>query len=106
SVLRVPLDCLLARAGLRRDPERLSVRGTRRGGAPSSRVGRVVGPEAAVEAGHDVPLRPRQVPVDRGGWADAEEDGAVTLAAEANRPQERVQRPLGAAGVDVGALGD
>ena len=85
-----------------RDPERLSVRWSRSAGSGSLRVVRV----AVVEIRHDVVLDTVEVALDVRRGADADEHRAVALAADANRPEEGVERPLGALGVQVGALGD
>ena len=59
-----------------------------------------------VEVGDDVPLDADQVSVDLGCRTDADEHVAVALAAKPDRPEEDVERTLGAVGVDIRTIGD
>ena len=57
-----------------------------------------------VEVPHDILLDPIQIPVHIRGRPDADEHRAVALGPEADGAEERVQNPLGAARVELGAL--
>ena len=71
----------------------------------STRATRVLGISARVEVVDGVVLDALEIAVDLGRRRDAHEHGTLALAADADRSEERVERPL-AARVDVSALGD
>src|SRR6188472_3512632 len=102
-VLGVPVDRLLASTRRRGGPE-----------TPATRWGRRCAPRTPLELGIATVVEivdlvsgdVAEVAVDSGRGTDADEDRPLALAANAHRAEEGVERPLRAARVKVGALGD
>ena len=103
AVLWIPLERLFARTRRRRSPEGLRAWGSRRRAARPSSVLRVA---TRVEIGDEVALDVVQIAIDLRCRRDADEQRALALAADANGSEERVERPLAATGIDIGALRD
>ena len=83
--------------------QNVSLPGGALGVPPGAGVLRVT---VAVEVVDHVALDASEVPRDLGGRPDPDEHRAVALAANPDRAEERVERPLGSFGVEVGALGN
>src|SRR6185312_3893197 len=92
---------LLARAGGLRGPEGLVARGAGGGSAVLPLVARLV-----LEIADHVALDVAEVSGDVGLPGDADEHRPLALAPDAHGAEERVERPLGALGVELRALGD